>query len=103
MDIYENGQQLVFELDLPGVNPEDIRVTQDGLICQVEAEKRTARAEGVVRYLRLERNFGHICQQFRLPDYSDLEQLTAEYRNGTLRIICPRVQKRSIPIKEHKK
>jgi HSP20 family protein len=102
MDIYETGQQLVLELDLPGIAPDLIRITQHGMICQIEAETRPEVTGDTTRYLCMERRFGQVRHSIRLPDNTDPNGIRAEYRNGMLRLICPIAQKHSILVKELK-
>lgn len=102
MDIYETDQQLVMELDLPGISPDLIRITQHGMICQIEAEKRPEAAGDTTRYLCMERRFGQVRHSIRLPDNTNPNGIRAEYRNGMLRLICPIAQQHRILVKELK-
>lgn len=100
MDIYETEQDVVLEFDLPGINLENIKLVQSGMICVIQADKVTESQPEQVRYLCLERHFGRLRRTVRLPDSVDPTHLRAEYQRGVLRIICPKGRERRILIKE---
>jgi HSP20 family protein len=100
MDIYETEHDLVLEFDLPGLGPEEICLTQRGMICVIQADKQSIPPVGQARYLCLERHFGKLRRTVRLPDMVDPSHIRAEYRRGVLRLICPKGRERRILIKE---
>jgi len=100
MDIYETEQDVVLEFDLPGINLENIKLVQSGMICVIQADKVTESPPEQLRYLCLERHFGRLRRTVRLPDSVDPTHLRAEYQRGVLRIICPKGRERRILIKE---
>ena len=100
MDIYETDRDLVLEFDLPGISPENISLTQRGMVCVIQVEKLSEPPREQVRYLCLERHFGRLRRTVRLPDLVDPTHIHAEYSRGVLRIICPKGRERRILIKE---
>lgn len=100
MDIYETDRDLVLEFDLPGISPENISLTQRGMVCVIQVEKLSEPPCDQVRYLCLERHFGRLRRTVRLPDLVDPTHIHAEYSRGVLRIICPKGRERRIFIKE---
>ncbi|WP_281184391.1 Hsp20/alpha crystallin family protein [Trichlorobacter lovleyi] len=100
MDIYETDRDLVLEFDLPGISPENISLTQRGMVCVIQVEKMSEPPCDQVRYLCLERHFGRLRRTVRLPDLVDPTHIHAEYSRGVLRIICPKGRERRILIKE---
>lgn len=100
MDIYETDRDLVLEFDLPGLSPEHICLTQQGMICVIQADKLAEPQPEQVQYLCLERHFRRLRRTVRLPDIVDPTHIRAEYQRGVLRIICPKGRERRILIKE---
>lgn len=100
MDVYETEQEIVIELDLPGLRATEITVVQRGMVVQIEAEKQSDMPQEQVRYVCLERHFGRFRRSVRLPDHVDAGGLRAEYCRGVLRISCPKGRERRILIKE---
>ena len=103
IDMYEDGNDLVVEIDLPGFRKEDIRIRiVDGDILSVKATKRrappTEEPLGPVHY---KQRPIQIDKRIVLPiSTKDAERVTgtAKYENGviTLRIPIPRAT--AIPI-----
>jgi HSP20 family protein len=100
MDIYETDRDLVLEFDLPGVSPENISLTQRGMVFVIQVEKLSEQPQEQVRYLCLERHFGRLRRTVKIPDLVDPTHIHAEYSRGVLRIICPKGSERRIVIKE---
>ena len=95
VDIYETENDLVIELDVPGLKKDDIKISvQDGILV-ISGEKKIERDEKKKNYMIVERCFGKFERAFNLPDYVDAEKIKAKYENGVLVI--------NIPKKEEKK
>ncbi|GAB3988637.1 Hsp20/alpha crystallin family protein [Nocardioides marmoraquaticus] len=91
MDAWREGDQLVLELDLPGVSRESIDVQVERNVLTVGAE-RVAR-NGDWELLAGERPRGRFSRQLVLGDNLDLEQLDASYEAGVLRLVIPVAEK----------
>jgi len=100
MDAYETETEVILEFDLPGLAPENISIVQLGMVMTISADKLPGPTEEQLRYLCLERHFGRMRRTVRLPDIVDPACLHAEYRRGTLRVICPKGREHRIDIKE---
>jgi HSP20 family molecular chaperone IbpA len=89
VDVTEAGQEYVFEVDLPGLKPEDIQVRQDteGLFISGE---RVPRHQGGKR-VRVERPSGAFVR--RLPWPPDAHgELHAIFSDGVLELHVPRAR-----------
>jgi len=75
VDIYENTEGLTLVADLPGVN-------RDRLDLGVEQGVLTIEAKGVGA-------FGYY-RRFQLPEYLDLEHVSAELKHGVLTMSVPK-------------
>lgn len=100
MDIFETEQEIVIELDLPGTELAAITLLQRGMVLQIEADKCSDAPPEQSRYICMERHFGRFRRSIRLPECVDPCNLKAVYSRGVLRINCPKVRERRIPIKE---
>jgi len=90
VDIYETENDLVIELDVPGLKKDDIKISvQDGILV-ISGEKRIERDEKKKNYMIVERCFGKFERAFNLPDYVDAEKIKAKYENGVLMINIPK-------------
>jgi len=99
MDMYECEETIVIEFDLPGFDPDDIQLRISGLTLILEAEKPKLQTEG--HYICMERSSGRYCRAVQLSGCVNPCSVTAEYRLGVLRVICPKNGKDLlVPIKE---
>ncbi len=87
-DVYEQEAAYVIALDLPGIDRSalDISVEQDRL--SIRGQRNIE--EGGER--RSERPRGRFIRRFSLPATIDHAAITADYRDGVLRVTLPRRQ-----------
>ena len=98
MDIYEAGEGVILEFDLPGFNLEDITLKVCGLMLVLDACKLREKSAG--NLICMERSFGRFRHAVHIPGNIDPCSITAEYRLGVLRVVCPKTDERQVPIKE---
>ncbi|HEU4630904.1 MAG TPA: Hsp20/alpha crystallin family protein [Gemmatimonadaceae bacterium] len=94
-DVRESADGYTFELELPGLEPDQVDVTADNGVLTVRGEKRrTQRKEGEEdRYHIVERSYGSFVRAFQLPQGVEEERITADFRNGVLAIHVPKPQR----------
>ena|SRR5450631_2815288 len=100
VDMYETSNDIVLEFDLPGFRIEDISLTVCGLTLVLEAQRPREQAEAQAHFLCLERSQGSFQHSVHIPCSFDPDSISAEYRRGVLRVICPKINDRKVPIKE---
>ena len=88
MDAVRRGDEVVVQMDLPGIDPSAIDITADRGTLTVSAERRGKPAEGD-QVLVGERPQGRFTRQVMLADTLDTEHLTADYDAGVLTITIP--------------
>lgn len=98
MDMYETGQEIIIEIDLPGFSLDDIKLKLCGLTLVLEASKPREQNEG--KFICVERSYGHFHHAVLIPGNIDPGTVRAEYRLGVLRVFCPKSGERLVPIKE---
>ncbi|GBC83607.1 Spore protein SP21 [bacterium HR11] len=90
VDVYENDKAYVVEVDLPGLKKEDVKVTLQNNVLTIQGERRLAREEKGVDYHRQERFYGKFLRSFTLPDTVDADKVSAEFKDGVLRLTLPK-------------
>lgn len=100
MDMYENSVEIVLEFDLPGFRREDISLTVCGMALVLDAQRPREQAEAEARFICLERTHGRFHYVVQMPGSFNPDTILAEYRRGVLRVICPKISDRNVPIKE---
>ena len=101
VDVVDDGEKLVFEVDLPGVPRESVSIKVEKRILTVEGERKLE-LQPKHDYVRMERAHGPFIRSFRLPDSVDADAISAELNSGVLRISLPQkkeAQARAIQIK----
>lgn len=98
MDMYEVGEEIILEFDLPGFNVEDISLKVCGLMLVLDACKPREKCDGSL--ICMERTFGRFHHAVHIPGNINQCSITAEYRLGVLRVVCPKTDEWLVPIKE---
>jgi HSP20 family protein len=89
MEAYRQGEQLVVQFDLPGIDPESIDLNVERNVLTVKAERRsTANSEGI-ETLVAERPYGVFTRQLFLGEALDTDRIEAHYDAGVLTVHVP--------------
>ena len=92
VDIVESQEQYQLLLDLPGIDPETIDVTEDKKVLTIKAEKVALELDEAQQVTRSERRSGVYQRQFTLPEDADVGSIKAESKNGVLQLSIKRQQ-----------
>ena len=91
VDIKENDQEILLEVELPGLKPENVEVIAENGVLTVRGEKRSDRKEGEDnRYQVVERTYGTFVRTFQLPQGVDEDLIKGEFEHGVLSISIPK-------------
>jgi len=101
--LWEGKEELVIAIDLPGTKREQVRVSVDRGLLQVQGERRLQESpNGENRTLKyVEHPFGNFRRTIPLPLAARVDQLQANMRDGVLEIRIPKgedSESRTIPI-----
>lgn len=88
LDILEDEDNIIYELELPGINSESLNVEMDKSNLFVRAEINNNKQK--YKYLHQERINNSYYRQISVPINIDPEHLTADYQNGILTIKFPK-------------
>lgn len=91
-DVAETKDSLIFSIELPGMRKEDLKITVENGILTIEGEKRMNSEEKDDKYIREERWYGKISRSFLLPATIQTEQIRANFENGLLKLVLPKVE-----------
>jgi len=104
-DVREEADAYRFELELPGVAPEQVEVTLEKGVLTVRGEKRTesrqatrtdevrddeAAPSSPGRWHIVERVQGSFKRTFQLPQTVDEARITATFEHGLLTVVVPK-------------
>jgi HSP20 family protein len=86
LDVYENSGELFIEMEIPGVNPDDVNVEVIGRTLMITGHKKYPLVNKDVRYIRIERGFGKFLRELDIPERFNLEGVDAKFTDGILKI-----------------
>jgi HSP20 family protein len=89
-DVRESEQEVVIEMELPGVAPEAVELTADRGVLRVRGEKASSHRASDQRVHLSERVHGTFERAFRLPKGLDEAAIAAEFEHGVLRVRLPK-------------
>lgn len=95
VDVKENTKEIVVDVELPGVDSKDVKLTVEKGTLTIEGEKKLEKqSEG--EYYRTERYYGAFVRSFSLPTSADSDKISASYDKGILKITIPK-KKEAVP------
>jgi HSP20 family protein len=100
-DVSEDENTLQITMELPGVDPENVRLSLENNVLTIRGEKRQEIDENNERIHRSERVYGIFERTFVLPNTVDPERIEARFENGVLVVRIPKAERarpREIPL-----
>jgi HSP20 family protein len=89
VDISQDDHEYLLKADLPEMKKDDVRVTvEDGVLC-VSGERKSEKEDQKRKFHRIERSFGNFRRSFTLPEDTDSTKVTADFRDGVLKVHLP--------------
>jgi HSP20 family protein len=85
-DVYETGDSFVVLMELPGIDEDDVEVSVEGDRLVVKGERRPRLPARPDRFHRMERSHGSFARTFVLTQAIDPDDVSAQFRDGLLRI-----------------
>src|SRR6266571_6372094 len=89
VDISEDDHGYLLKADLPEMKKDDVRVTVEDGILSVSGERKSEKEDQKRKFHRIERCFGNFRRSFTLPEDTDSTKVTAEFRDGVLKVHLP--------------
>jgi HSP20 family protein len=100
--IWEDENAYHVELDVPGIQRENVDVTLDKGTLTITVERKHEETDNSRKGWREERYYGKVTRSFTMPDTIDADSISAEMNNGVLHVSVtksPAAQPRKIEIK----
>ena len=93
VDVFEDKDQVRITFEVPGVNPEDVKISLEQNTLTVSGEKKQVTEEQTERVHRYERAYGSFTRRFTLPATVDADKIAAKAEHGVLSIVIPKAEK----------
>jgi HSP20 family protein len=93
VDVYEKEQEVIVEVEVPGVSARNLRILQWGNRLEISGLKKEVVEAEKLKFHRLEREMGFFRKEIVLPVPVSAEKTTAILENGILTIKLKRARK----------
>jgi HSP20 family protein len=90
VDIGENDKEYVVKAELPEVKKDDIKVNVDDGTLTISGERKVEKEEKGTKFHRVERAYGSFERSFTMPDDTESDKITSEYKDGILTVHLPK-------------
>jgi HSP20 family protein len=91
-DIYESENELVVNLDLPGVDPKTVDIQVENNVLTIRGERQFEDKQNKEHFHRVERSYGAFARSFTLATSVDADKIRASYKAGVLSITLPKAE-----------
>lgn len=95
-DVYETDANLIVKVEVAGMREEDFEVAVEDYILSIRGNRSGQNERRA--YHQMEIRFGKFEIAIGLPSGIDLEQAFAEYKDGFLTIVFPKIQAKQIEV-----
>lgn len=93
VDIFEENDAIRIMAELPGVRPEDVKLSLESNVLTIHGQKQQVAEERTERVHRYERAYGSFERTFTLPASVDANNIKATYDVGVLTVTLPKVER----------
>lgn len=91
-DITEDEKEYLVKVELPEVKKEEVKVTVEEGVLRISGERKLEKEEKNKKMHRVERSYGSFLRAFTLPEGADGEKVTAEFKDGMLKVHLPKTE-----------
>lgn len=92
MDVYQTEHDLIVELQVPKVDPKELKVTVEDGVLKVEGGASAEQEEKSKEYFRREIRRGQFSRILSLPVSVNESATKASFEHGVLKIVLPKAE-----------
>jgi HSP20 family protein len=93
VDIEESEKEYLIKAEVPEIKKEDVKLTVQDDVLTIAGERKFEKEEKGKKYHRVERSYGSFVRSFTLPEDADGTKVSAEFKDGVLRVHLPKSEK----------
>lgn len=90
IDIIEDENNFKVEIEMPGIDEKDIKVSINDGVLNIKATKETSRKDEDKNYIMREISYGSYERNIPLPDNADIEKAESTFKKGMLWVNMPK-------------
>ena len=92
VDVVEEKDRIRLVAELPGVKPEDVKISIENNVLTIQGEKHKEEELKDEKMRRYERTYGTFERSFTLPATIDPAKILANYEAGLLTVVLPKME-----------
>jgi HSP20 family protein len=92
VDMSESENQIVVNVEVPGIDGKNIDVSLNGRLLTIKGERKQEREEKEDNYHFVERKYGSFSRSFDLPADVEADKITANCKDGVLKVTLPKTK-----------
>ncbi len=89
-DMKEQDGKYIVELNIPGIEKQNIKVTNKGNLLSIEAKSIKSSDTNDTNYIHKEIYSQSFYRSFMMPQDADMDKLDTKYKDGKLQVIIPK-------------
>lgn len=93
INIKEEAEKYTVEAEVPGLELNDIDIEVSGNVLTIRGERKFEQKKEGEQAHMIESSYGSFQRSFTLPDHANIDEITAESKNGILYIHIPKDQR----------
>jgi HSP20 family protein len=93
VDVYEDGNDIVAEMNVPGLKADDIDVEVEDTYLRIAGRREEVQEKKEKNHYAKEIRRGSFERVVQLPDKVEQEKVTAEYKDGVLKVKMPKKER----------
>jgi HSP20 family protein len=94
VDLYEDGNNLIAEMSVPGIEAEKIDVSVEGNYLRICGKREEEKEKKTKQFYSKEIHRGSFERALRLPNPVNETKVSAEYKDGVLKITLPKLEEK---------
>lgn len=98
-DVYETEENYVVKVEIAGMRDEDFEVAFEGRALMVRGYRPDLNERRA--YYQMEIRFGRFELEVEFPVSLDIERASAEYKDGFLKIVLPKLSPKQDKVEKH--
>lgn len=91
VDVYEEKENVIFEMNLPGIDPKQIEVSFQNGYLKIVGKREEEKETKDKNYFFKEIKRGTFERKVELPSKVKTEKAEATFKNGMLKIVVPKM------------
>ena len=92
VDVCEDEENFYVSAELPGMNKEDVDLELENNVLSIKGERKFEKKEEGETYHFIERSYGSFYRSFSLPRNIQGDQISAEFKDGVLKVTIPKTE-----------